>query len=346
MDLFRRWFIKPLDPQAPTMEGETAEAAPTAVVEAAEEPPPVATPPPAVLPPPEAEAASAFTAALRQAAPRYTGNPALDPGLVEFGYDLVTDEPLSPAHKFPEAFARWQAARDLPTRRRALFAVLDYYLAHRLTVWQRADRLVEDLRPAEALRLLQDAARPREDAARFAVSYARAFLAAERPAEALWWAQQALAQSKETEAFYPHGPIDGAAHSNGVFLAVVGVSQKTPPQEIGPYLLPPPSRLDLRRRIRAVLADALFLTGEAETAQEMYHELREDADRQLPIHPPPTVEQEFAALFSFTRGCVRSPIYAVEVGRRLADPAGRARFWELSREEFLWSPYYRAQAGK
>lgn len=91
--------------------------------------------------------------------------------------------------------------------------------------------------------------------------------------------------------------------------------------------------------IRLRLADVLFMTGECDEANKLYSEMMQN----LPVAPSTDVHIQtmFTELFSVITGAAPSPILAIEIGEKLADPTQSAEFWQLAEAEFYNSPYFR-----
>jgi len=95
-------------------------------------------------------------------------------------------------------------------------------------------------------------------------------------------------------------------------------------------------------RIHTLLADAQYLTGAHDDANTIYSALMAKSDISDPASTN-NVEAMYQSLFKLETGAVPSPMFAVEIGEKLSDPAQSEQFWQLTQVEFYASPYFRMQ---
>jgi len=100
--------------------------------------------------------AASFDQELRAAVPRYScmarDAAALDPLL----RDPRTGDLRPASQRFPELYREWAEIRSPWDRRGVLFNALDELLGDTIAPWQRAERLIEDRRPREALEEIEE----------------------------------------------------------------------------------------------------------------------------------------------------------------------------------------------
>jgi hypothetical protein len=93
-------------------------------------------------------------------------------------------------------------------------------------------------------------------------------------------------------------------------------------------------------RLQLLLADALRLSGQNESASAIYAGLMATAEPTSADAPDP-VGAMFASLFAGDSGAVPSPLFALDIAGQIEDPAQAERFWQLGEAEFCDSAQFR-----
>jgi tetratricopeptide (TPR) repeat protein len=90
-----------------------------------------------------------FEKEFQAAIPRYLSKPGVDVGLKMRNKE--TNEVISFAKAFPEAFNTWQTVQSLPDRRGIIYSALDGFMGNDLHIWQIVERFTDDRYPQRAL---------------------------------------------------------------------------------------------------------------------------------------------------------------------------------------------------
>jgi hypothetical protein len=222
-------------------------------------------------------------------------------GFESFSFELrhpEANQVMAPHKGLAGTFEEWKQIRSPWDRRALLFNLLLNTVANDMKPWQRANILVANRYPVEALALLDTVANPEagtKDHPSVCAAFAQALLGAHRFTEAIPWAKSAHEEAPQNRYF------------------------------------------------KSLFADALFLSGDCDKANEFYSELMAAGQNQPKATSGTEIENMFVEMFARETGAVPSPVFAIQIGKRLATPSQVAEFWNLAEAEFYDSPYFRMQ---
>jgi tetratricopeptide (TPR) repeat protein len=94
------------------------------------------------------------------------------------------------------------------------------------------------------------------------------------------------------------------------------------------------------RELKILLADALALSGEWESASPIYTELMQNA-AGVQTKADNDISRMFDQMFAVETGAVPSPVLAIEIASRLQNKEQIREFWQQGEAEFYDSPYFR-----
>ena len=91
------------------------------------------------------------------------------------------------------------------------------------------------------------------------------------------------------------------------------------------------------RYFQVLLADSYWLCRHCDEANTIYQNLI----AQIPQSEDDSISQMFSDFFALETGAIPSPIFAIQIGKKLSDPSQAEEFWQLAEAEFYHNPYFR-----
>ncbi len=89
---------------------------------------------------------------------------------------------------------------------------------------------------------------------------------------------------------------------------------------------------------KLIYADGLYLTGECDAADHLYTELMGESKSD---ETDETIPNMFAKLFARDTGVVPSPVVALSIAEKLANPDQAAEFWQFAEADYYDSSFFR-----
>ncbi|WP_375492753.1 hypothetical protein [uncultured Nostoc sp.] len=210
-----------------------------------------------------------------------------------------TLSPSKPHIALPDTFKEWKKIKSLCDRRSLMFGVIFDLVGQHMKNWQIANYLTAQRLPLDALDLLIDDTNQLQ---------------------------------QETQGNLGE---DYVSYCSAIAKTLISLTQY---QEALNWVKKASHSAPNNSHIELLKADAYFLSGHCEQANEIYQNHWLIAKK----YEQESISKMFSNLLSCQYGTSSSPIFALQIGKQITDPSEAEEFWHLAEAEFYSSPYFRA----